>query len=86
MTQPTPYKGPQRGQEAYDAATGRIGVVQDLCHVDVLAFDHQMPGPLVAFLRPQKGGQEWMTDSRNVRFPEESTTHPASENDTNDNF
>ncbi|MEU1803649.1 hypothetical protein [Streptomyces sp. NPDC019937] len=78
MMQPTSHNGPKRGQEAYDAATGRIGVLQDVCHVDVLAFDHQMPGPLVAFLRPQKGGQEWMTDSKNVQFPEEARPHPDS--------
>lgn len=86
MMQPTQYDGPQPGQEAYDAATGRIGVLQALCNVDELAFDHEMPGPLVAFLRPQKGGQEWMTDSRNVRFPEESSPRPASETGTNDHF
>ncbi|ADI09435.1 hypothetical protein SBI_06315 [Streptomyces bingchenggensis BCW-1] len=70
MSRPTPYKGPKVGQEAYDAATGRVGVLQDVCHVDDLIFDHRMSGPRVAFLRPAEGGREWMTDARNVRFPE----------------
>lgn len=78
MTQPTQYEGPQPGQEAYDAATGRIGVLQALCDVDELAFDHEMSGPLVAFLRPEEGGQEWTTDSRNVQFPKEPRPHPNS--------
>ncbi|MGY0059276.1 hypothetical protein ACWY4P_22435 [Streptomyces sp. LZ34] len=60
------------GQEAYDAATGRVGVLQDVCHVDDLAFDHRMSGPRVAFLRPAEGGREWMTDAENVRFPAEA--------------
>lgn len=77
MKEPMPYKGPQRGQEAYDAATGRTGVLQDVCHVDDLAFDHGMPGPRVAFLRPAEGGEEWMTDAGNVKFPEEAKSHPA---------
>jgi hypothetical protein len=76
MSRPTPYKGPKVGQEAYDAATGRVGVLQDVCHVDELAFDHRMPGPRVAFLRPAEGGREWMTDARNVEFPEEAKKHP----------
>ncbi|MFF4475464.1 hypothetical protein ACFY1A_00250 [Streptomyces sp. NPDC001520] len=76
MNQPAQYKGPKRGQQAYDAATGRIGVLQDVCHVDVLAFDHKMEGPRVAFLRPASGGLEWMTDAKNVQFPEEAKDHP----------
>ncbi|MBL1116418.1 hypothetical protein JK364_29080 [Streptomyces sp. 110] len=75
MTEPTPYKGPQPGQEAYDAAAERTGILQAICDVDELAFDHRMPGPLVAFLRPEKGGQEWATDSGNVKFPEEAKSH-----------
>lgn len=78
VNEPTPYNGPQPGEEAYDAATGRLGVLQAVCDVDELFFDHQMPGPLVAFLRPQRGGQEWMTDSRNVQFPNEARPHPDS--------
>ncbi|CDR08929.1 predicted protein [Streptomyces iranensis] len=53
-------------------------MLQAVCDVDELFFDHQMPGPLVAFLRPQRGGQEWMTDSRNVQFPKEARPHPDS--------
>ncbi|MDT0545912.1 MULTISPECIES: hypothetical protein [unclassified Streptomyces] len=77
MSRPTPYKGPKVGQEAYDAATGRVGVLQAVCHVDDLAFDHGMPGPRVAFLRPAGGGREWLTDAGNVRFPEEARSHPT---------
>jgi hypothetical protein len=76
MSRPTPYKGPKVGQEAYDAATGRVGVLQDVCHVDELAFDHRMPGPRVAFLRPAEGGREWMTDAGNVKFLEEAKKRP----------
>ncbi|MET7906573.1 hypothetical protein ABZ710_38075 [Streptomyces anthocyanicus] len=65
----TPYTGPQPGQEAYDAATGRLGILQAICDIGELIFDHQMPGPLVAFLRPEEGGQEWTTDAGNVKFP-----------------
>ncbi|MER7790224.1 hypothetical protein [Streptomyces sp. NPDC097640] len=64
------------GEEAYDAASGRVGVLQAVCHVDDLIFDHRMPGPRVAFLRPAEGGREWMTDSGNVKFPEEAKKHP----------
>lgn len=70
MNESTPYKGPQLGQEAYDAVTGRAGVLQAICHVNELAFDHGMPGPLVAFLRPATGGQEWTADPGNLRCPE----------------
>jgi len=70
MKEPTPHKGPRPGQDAYDAATGRAGVLQAVCHISELAFDHGMPGPLVAFLRPEKGGQEWTTDPGNIRFPQ----------------
>ncbi|MEU9796509.1 hypothetical protein AB0E27_39140 [Streptomyces sparsogenes] len=83
MKEPQPYKGPKRGQKAYDAATGRIGVLQAICGIDELLFEHRMPGPLVAFLRPEKGGREWMTDLRNVQFSQE--TRPASEIGGNDN-
>ncbi|MDT0545561.1 hypothetical protein [Streptomyces lonegramiae] len=72
MSRPTEYRGPKVGQEAYDAATGRVGVLQAVCHVDDLIFDHRMPGPRVAFLRPAEGGREWMTDAENVKFPEET--------------
>ncbi|MEU5639583.1 hypothetical protein [Streptomyces milbemycinicus] len=75
MSRSTPYKGPKVGQEAYDAATGRVGVLRDVCHVDDLIFEHRMPGPRVAFLRPAEGGREWMTDAGNVRFPEEAERH-----------
>ncbi|MEU0811405.1 hypothetical protein [Streptomyces sp. NPDC005970] len=76
MSRPTPYRGPKVGQEAYDAATGRVGVLQAVCHVDDLIFDHGMPGPRVAFLRPAEGGREWMTDAENVKFPEEAKEYP----------
>jgi hypothetical protein len=76
MSRPTPYKGPRVGEEAYDAATGRVGVLQDVCHVNDLAFDHRMAGPRVAFLRPAQGGREWMTDAGNVTFPEEAKKRP----------
>ena len=79
MSQPTPYKGPKHGQQVYDAATGRTGVLQDVCHVDVLAFDHKMTGPRVAFLRPVGGGLEWMAEARDVQFPEEAKDHPESD-------
>ncbi|WP_055413975.1 MULTISPECIES: hypothetical protein [Streptomyces] len=72
MSRPTAYKGPKVGQEAYDTATGRVGVLQDVCHVDDLIFDHRMSGPRVAFLRPAEGGREWMTDAENVKFPQEA--------------
>ncbi|MDT0549637.1 MULTISPECIES: hypothetical protein [Streptomyces] len=64
------------GQEAYDAATGRVGVLQAVCHVDDLIFDHRMPGPCVAFLRPAEGGREWMTDAGNVKFLEQAKEYP----------
>ncbi|AJZ85929.2 hypothetical protein AS97_35290 [Streptomyces sp. AgN23] len=76
VNEPTPYNGPQPGEEAYDAAAERTGILQAICDADELAFDHRMPGPLVAFLRPQRGGQEWMTDSRNLQFPEAARPHP----------
>ncbi|MFF4481557.1 hypothetical protein ACWDHW_04095 [Streptomyces melanosporofaciens] len=81
VNEPTPYNGPQPGEEAYDAATGHVGILQAICDVKELTFGHQMPGPLVAFLRPEKGGQEWMTDSKNVKFPEEVRPHPNSVDD-----
>ncbi|MEU5030316.1 hypothetical protein [Streptomyces milbemycinicus] len=79
MKQPMPYKGPQVGQEAYDAATGRVGVLQAIHDVSELAFDHKMSGPRVAFLRPAQGGEEWLADPGNVRFPEEVRTDPDSD-------
>ncbi|MGY0059847.1 hypothetical protein ACWY4P_25440 [Streptomyces sp. LZ34] len=74
MKQPMPYKGPQVGQEAYDAATGRVGVLQAIHDVGELAFDHKMSGPRVAFLRPVEGGEEWLTDPGNIRFRTEAPT------------
>ncbi|MGY0061127.1 hypothetical protein ACWY4P_32060 [Streptomyces sp. LZ34] len=76
MKEPVLYKGPQPGQEAYGAVTGRVGVLQAIHEVSELAFDHRMQGPRVAFLRPERGGQEWMTDAGNVRFPERARSHP----------
>ncbi|WP_432587828.1 hypothetical protein ABVG11_21250 [Streptomyces sp. HD1123-B1] len=70
---------PRPGQEAYDTATGRVGVLQAVCDVKELIFDHRMPGPRVAFLRPVRGGQEWTTDFQNVTFPEGA--RPRSEAD-----
>ncbi|MFI0822512.1 hypothetical protein ACH4TX_43535 [Streptomyces sp. NPDC021098] len=64
------YEGARPGQEVYDAVTGQVGVLQAVCHISELAFDHGMPGPLVAFLRPEKGGQEWTTDPGSLRRPE----------------
>ncbi|WP_238545414.1 MULTISPECIES: hypothetical protein [Streptomyces] len=79
MKQPMPYKGPQVGQEAYDAATGRVGVLQAIHDIGELAFDHKMSGPRVAFLRPAEGGEEWLTDPGNVRFPKEAQAGPDSD-------
>jgi len=61
---------PRPGQKAYDAATGRVGVLQAICHINELVFEHGMRGPLVAFLRPVKGGQEWTTDPGALCRPE----------------
>jgi len=70
VNESTPYQGLRPGQNAYDAATGRVGVLQAICHINELVFEHGMSGPLVAFLRPVKGGQEWTTDPENLRCPE----------------
>ncbi|MGE7078113.1 hypothetical protein ACQKH1_07110 [Staphylococcus capitis] len=70
MSEPMSYKGLRLGQEAYDAVTGRVGVLQAICHISELVFEHGMPGPLVAFLRPAQGGQEWTTEPENLRCPE----------------
>ncbi|MEU5643280.1 hypothetical protein [Streptomyces milbemycinicus] len=77
-----PYKGPKVGQEAYDTATGRMGVLQAIHDVSDLAFDHAMPGPRVAFLRPAEGGEEWLTDPGNIRFPREAQTDPDSNDES----
>jgi hypothetical protein len=81
VKEPMPYRGPRVGQEVYDAATGRVGVLQAIHDVGNLAFDHRMPGSRVAFLRPVEGGEEWLTDPGNVRFRAEAKADVDSADD-----
>jgi hypothetical protein len=82
MKEATPYNGPKVGQHAYDAATGRVGVLQAIHDIGELAFDHRMQGPRVAFLRPAEGGQEWLTDAGSVTFPEEAKARPVPDDES----
>ncbi|MES4905741.1 MULTISPECIES: hypothetical protein [unclassified Streptomyces] len=60
---------PALGQVAYDPASGRTGVVQAVYSAAELCFDHRMTGSRVAFLRPARGGVEWLADASTLRSP-----------------
>ncbi|GAB2599764.1 hypothetical protein GCM10027168_36040 [Streptomyces capparidis] len=55
------------GQLLLDPATERVGVLMALLPAARLHYDTGVRGPLVAFLRPERGGREWTADPAALR-------------------
>lgn len=70
---PRPGRLPCPGQVAYDPVSGRTGVVQAVHPAAELCFDHQVTGLHVAFLRPTRGGVEWLADAATLQPPTTET-------------
>jgi hypothetical protein len=73
MTSSTPNTtlsvGLKPGQEAFDPATQRAGIVAAIYPARDLLFEYRVRGEFVAFLRPVGGGPEWWADPSTLQWP-----------------
>jgi hypothetical protein len=71
---PRRYRGPEPGQQAYDMASERFGILQAIHRRSELLFAHRLTAERIAFLRPLRGGVEWLADADDLRIPTDVPT------------